>query len=100
MCAILICAFELSFSFFSWWTQVDFVPGLFFDTFTGLGDFEFLEQYHTSYKRLEWDTPAPLVTLMALVVQLVFYVVTVVVLMNLLIAIMSQTYIENYNIAS
>eukprot|EP01050_Picozoa_sp_SAG11_P020518 SAG11_NODE_3470_length_2429_cov_3.351073_2_plen_186_part_00 len=66
--------------------------------FTSLGDFSFLE-IATHYALPEWDVPSPGIEAAALTVQIVFFVLTVVILMNLLIAMMSQTYTKIHHVA-
>eukprot|EP01052_Picozoa_sp_SAG31_P019237 SAG31_NODE_1395_length_8516_cov_4.162885_4_plen_242_part_00 len=96
--SIIILSFEFAFSFFSWINEVTHVSGSFFDMFTELGDFSFLARHTVPYKLPTWDNPDASITMVALWVKVLFFIVTVVVLLNLLIAMMSQTYSDVYSV--
>lgn len=93
---LTVAAFECSAFFFSWVLQDDYKPGSLFMFFTGVGDFE-STSLQTSPSYLPWwdeeVTPGrTAVWWMATGFQFVFFVLTIVILMNLLIAMMADTF--------
>ncbi len=91
---LTVAAFESSAFFFSWVLQDDYNPGSLFMFFTGVGDFQ-STSLQTSPSYLPWwdqERRRTTVWWMATGFQFVFFVLTIVILMNLLIAMMADTF--------
>eukprot|EP01043_Picozoa_sp_COSAG02_P028229 COSAG02_NODE_1702_length_11245_cov_6.015432_8_plen_1458_part_00 len=93
---LTVAAFECSAFFFSWVLQDVYYPGSLFMFFTGVGDFK-SASLQTSPSYLPWwdEEVYPgrtAVWWMATGFQFVFFVLTIVILMNLLIAMMADTF--------
>eukprot|EP01043_Picozoa_sp_COSAG02_P010313 COSAG02_NODE_360_length_23829_cov_107.112769_8_plen_1933_part_00 len=87
---IIIGAFEFAAFYFSWLRDVEHVGGFFFDMFTSLGDFQQLKV--DSYDLPWWDREQTGWAMSSVFFEFIFFVITMVILMNLLIAMMTDTY--------
>jgi len=94
--AVIIC-FEVAAYFFTWLLERDHKSGEFFNMFSQVATDDL--DYARELGILWWDRPALSVQVVSIVFKTVFFLMTVVILMNLLIAMMTNTFKEVFIIA-
>lgn len=86
----VVLSFEVANFHFTWQTERVHKTGEFFNMFSQAADDSM--EYEKMIGVVWWDRPATTVTAMAMIVKTLFFIMTVVVLMNVLIAMMTKTY--------
>jgi len=88
--AVVIMCFEVAAYFFTWLLEREHKPGEYFNMFSQVADDDL--EYASHLGVLWWDRPSYSIMASAMVFKTLFFVMTVVILMNVLIAMMTNTY--------
>jgi hypothetical protein len=91
-CAVVISGFEVSAYFFSWVLETKHKYGVFFYMFSQVGDGQLATTMQENLGLLDWEEVSMDYLLFSLGFQTVFFLLTVVIMMNLLIAMMNHTF--------